>query len=74
VADWTTYVDYVVSSLVAEPYGVTHFQIWNEASACSGYWVGSWDDYFNKIHLPAAAVIHSYGAKVKGEGVEVRER
>jgi len=64
VANWTAYVQKVVSTLHAAPYNQQYFQIWNEAQEKSGFWIGSMDDYIQKIHLPAAQVIHNAGGKV----------
>ena len=64
VANWTTYVQKAVSYLHAAPYNVSYFQVWNEAQEYSGFWVGSLDDYMQKVHLPAAQTIHAAGAKV----------
>ncbi len=64
VSDWTAYVQKVVSYLHASPYNQQYFQIWNEAQEISYFWYGSMDDYMQRVHLPAAQVIHAAGAKV----------
>ncbi len=64
VANWTGYVQQVMNYLHPAPYNVQYFQIWNEAQETSGFWIGSLDDYIQKIHLPAAQVIHAAGGKV----------
>ncbi len=63
-ANWTTYVQTVVSNLTPAPYNVSYFQLWNEAQETSGFWVGSMTDYFQKIHLPGAQAVHAGGGKV----------
>jgi len=52
VADWTAYVQQVVSYLHASPYNVSYFQVWNEAQEMSGFWVGSMDDYIQRFISP----------------------
>jgi len=65
VADWTNYVTRVVNFLHPAPYNVQYFNVWNEAYyRPNGFWHGSLDDYMQRIHLPAAEVIHAAGAKV----------
>lgn len=74
-SDWTNYVQYVVDSLHAAPYNVNYFQIWNEAVPDPRGWDvvfnepgffydGKFDDYINRIHLPAVKVIRDAGCKV----------
>jgi hypothetical protein len=73
--DWTGYVSYVVANLHKAPYNLDYFQIWNEAVPDPGGWDvvfnepgffydGKFDDYMNKIHLPAVKVIRDAGCKV----------
>lgn len=64
VADWMRMVDRVVKYLKAAPFNVRYFQIWNEAHPLSGFWDGDLDTYMRRVHLPAAKVIRSNGAKV----------
>ncbi len=61
---WINYVSKVTTFLAAPPYNVRYFQIWNEAWYTSGFWKGSFTDYFQKVHIPAAAIIHAAGGKV----------
>jgi len=64
VVDWENYVRSVVSFLKEPPYDVEYFQIWNEAHPCSGFWNGDLDTYMERVHLPAAEIIHELGCKV----------
>jgi len=65
VADWTDYVTRIVHDLHAAPYNENYFQIWNEATPRGGaFYVGSFDDYMNKIQIPAGKAIHDAGCKV----------
>ncbi len=63
-SNWTAYVQKVVNYLHASPYNVQYFQVWNEAQEYSIFWIGSMSDYFTRVHLPAAQIIHAAGAKV----------
>jgi hypothetical protein len=74
-SDWTNYVAYVVNNLHKAPYNLQYFQIWNEAvpspkgfdvvfSERGFFYDGKFDDYINKIHLPAVKVIRDAGGKV----------
>ncbi|MDP0496718.1 MAG: hypothetical protein Q7Q73_10975 [Verrucomicrobiota bacterium JB024] len=62
VGDWEEYVYRVVSALRAE--GVEYFQIWNEAYPTSSFWYGNMDIYLERVHIPAAKIIHELGGKV----------
>jgi len=63
-ADWEDYVRRCVSYLQAAPYNLKFFQIWNEAYPTSGFWYGDLDAYMQRVHLPAASIIHELGGKV----------
>ncbi|WP_214070959.1 hypothetical protein [Mucilaginibacter sp. dw_454] len=74
-SDWTDYVAYVVDNLHKAPYNLQYFQIWNEAVPSPKGWDvdftekgffydGNFDDYINKIHLPASKIIRDAGGKV----------
>jgi hypothetical protein len=63
-ADWESYVRRTVTFLQKAPYNVKFFQIWNEAYPTSSFWYGDLDTYMQRVHLPAARIIHELGAKV----------
>jgi hypothetical protein len=62
-ADWENYVRRTVTFLQKTPYNVQFFQIWNEAYPTSSFWYSDLDTYMQRIHLPAARIIHELGAK-----------
>ena len=64
VAAWEAYVRRSVAFLMAPPYNLTTFQIWNEAHPVSGFWEGDLDTYMTRVHLPAARVIRELGGTV----------
>ena len=64
VDDWTQFIRRAVKFLRADPYNVEYFQIWNEAHPTSGFYHGDLDTYMQRVHLPAAKVIHAEGGKV----------
>ncbi|MFG0250162.1 MAG: hypothetical protein ACF8OB_14840 [Phycisphaeraceae bacterium JB051] len=64
VPDWQNYVRRAVSKLMAPPYNLKYFQIWNEAHPASGFYEGTLDSYMKRVHLPAAEIIHELGGKV----------
>lgn len=66
VPAWEAYVRRVVTFLSAPPYNLRYFQIWNEAHAESGFWRqgDNLDVYMQRVHLPAAKIIHQLGGKV----------
>lgn len=64
VSAWESYVRRSVSFLMAPPYNLSTFQIWNEAHPASGFWEGDLDAYMTRVHLPAARIIRELGGKV----------
>jgi len=65
IGAWENYVRRLVTFLSAPPYNVRYFQIWNEAHPASSFWdFGTLDEYMQRIHLPAAKIIHELGGKV----------
>ena len=64
VSAWESYVRRSVSFLMAPPYNLSYFQIWNEAHPLSGFWEGDLDTYMNRVHLPAARIIRELGGRV----------
>jgi hypothetical protein len=66
VSDWTNYIEKVVSHYSKPPYNVRYFQIWNEpnSSELDEFYSGTYQDFVDKIYIPAANVIHKYGCKV----------
>jgi hypothetical protein len=68
VTYWQDYVTKIVSALHASPYNVQYFQIWNEMLPGYGFWMGNTDQYFQRIHFPAATIIHNLGGKVVHNG------
>ena len=63
VADWQRYVDRVVARYSRPPYNVRYFQIWNEFNWPDWYH-HTWEDFIDRVHIPAAKVIRQHGCKV----------
>lgn len=65
VADWQDFVEHVVARYCRPPFNLRYFQVWNEPTAQAGFWHGQSDDeFFEKVYLPAARIIRSYGCQV----------
>lgn len=64
VPSWQAYVTEAVTSLRQSPYNIDYFQIWNEACPNGLTWRGNMDMFFERIHFPAADIIHANGGKV----------
>jgi hypothetical protein len=62
ISDWTDFVQLAVDTL--KPFGITYFQVWNEAYPGSGFWEGGMDQYMQTIQLPAAKVLHADKVKL----------
>jgi hypothetical protein len=70
-SDWAAYC-YAVAQRYCSPGGggaVTHIQIWNEPAFLPdkppvGYFSGTMEQWVDKIHLPAAALVRAAGCKV----------
>lgn len=72
-AKWAAFVDKVVGYYSKAPYYQRDWQIWNEASGTvnTGFWTGgSWENYINQVHNPAARAIRSHHADYNGNGKE----
>jgi len=68
---WAAFVDRVVAYYCKAPYLQQDWQIWNEASGTvdTGFWSGgSWENYINKVHNPAAEAIHKHYVDLNGNG------
>lgn len=64
-AAWQGYVRHTVEFLRHPPYNIKYFQVWNEAYPTSDFWGhGDVDTYMQRVHLPAARIIHELGGKV----------
>ncbi len=63
VADWQRFVDRVVARYSRPPYNIRCFQIWNEFNWPDWYHQ-TWQDFIDRIHIPAARIIRRYGCKV----------
>ncbi|MCX7598371.1 MAG: hypothetical protein N2512_05830 [Armatimonadetes bacterium] len=64
VSDWTRFVDLTVRRYSAPPFNVRYYQIWNEFNWPPPWYMGTWRDFIDRVHLPAARVIRSHGGKV----------
>ncbi len=64
VGAWTGFVERVARFLAAPPYHVRYFQIWNEAYPKTGFWRGSVDAFFERVHTPGARAVKAAGGRV----------
>jgi hypothetical protein len=65
VADWEDFVEHVVARYSRPPFNLRYFQVWNEPTVKTGFWHAESDEeFFEKIHLPAAKIIKRYGCDV----------
>jgi hypothetical protein len=70
---FAAFVDKVVGYYSKAPYSQQDWQIWNEASGTTntGFWSGgSWENYVNTIHNPAARAIRKHYVDLNGNGKE----
>ncbi|QKJ87781.1 hypothetical protein PMPD1_2844 [Paramixta manurensis] len=61
---WVNFVQAAVARYSAAPYNLKYFQIWNEPTRKASYWLGSDQDFIDKIYLPAAKIIRQHHGKV----------
>ncbi|WP_413732409.1 GH39 family glycosyl hydrolase [Sodalis sp. RH20] len=61
---WLKFVDAAVTRYSNPSYGIKFFQIWNEPTIKASYWLGSTNDFIDKIYIPAAKIIRGKNAKV----------
>ncbi|HBT4817013.1 TPA: hypothetical protein MB325_001019 [Klebsiella quasipneumoniae subsp. quasipneumoniae] len=63
-SSWIKFVKAAVARYSSEPYNIKYFQVWNEPTKKANYWLGTNDDFVNKIYIPAAKEIRSKGGMV----------
>ncbi len=63
VRDWVEYVRRVVERYSKPPFRVRYFQVWNEFNWPPWY-MQTWRDFIQRIHIPAAREIRRRGCKV----------
>jgi len=61
---WERFVEQASQRYSAPPFNIKYFQIWNEPTKKSNFWLGSNEDFIRKIYIPAAKIIRSNGGKV----------
>jgi hypothetical protein len=64
VADWERYVAQVVRRYSRPPYNVRYFQVWNEFNWPTPWYLQTWHDFIDRIHIPAARIIRRAGGRV----------
>lgn len=65
VPDWEDFVAHAVARYSRPPFNLRYFQVWNEPTVKTGFWHGKSDDeFFEKVHMPAAKIIRRYGCFV----------
>ncbi len=65
VEDWEDFVEHVVARYSGAPFNLRYFQVWNEPTVHSGFWLGqSNEEFIDKIHLPAAKIIRRHNCYV----------
>ncbi|MCU5774279.1 hypothetical protein N5923_15140 [Erwiniaceae bacterium BAC15a-03b] len=61
---WVSFVQAAVDRYSKAPFNLKYFQIWNEPTRKASYWLGSNQDFIDKIYLPAAKIIKNHHGKV----------
>jgi len=64
VEDWKDFVEHTVARYSRPPYNLRYFQVWNEPTRQAGFWLGSDEEFVDKVYLPAAKIIRSHGGRV----------
>lgn len=64
VGEWTQFVSRVVTRYCGAPFNVRYYQIWNEFNWPPPWYMGTWRDFIDRVHLPAARIIRGHGGRV----------
>ena len=64
VADWERFVEHVVRRYSRPPFNVRYFQVWNEFNWPVPWYMQTWRDFIDRIHVPAARIIRRHGGQV----------
>lgn len=60
VEDWEDFVEHVVAHYSSAPFNLRYFQVWNEPTQQAGFWLGTPEEYIDRIYIPAAKVIRQH--------------
>lgn len=63
-SSWIEFIKAAVARYSKEPYNIKYFQIWNEPTKKANFWLGTNEEFINKIYIPAAKEIRMKGGLV----------